>query len=238
MEDGRTSWSPDDDIDAAIAASPLGGLPAATLAGLMVGARPLRLPPGGFVRQEAQPGPHLELVVAGLVRGYLHASDGRNLTIRYARRGAILGVVSLFDPRYAMPGSTQALVPSSLIQLRPDVMLAAVDGDPRVARALLEDLSIRVQEYIAQIHQRAFASVRQRVARHLLDLASEHQRGPDLVAAITQQDLADAVGSVREVVVRALRDLRSEGTVATQRRGILILAPGRLLEEMDASPPT
>jgi CRP/FNR family transcriptional regulator len=186
------------------------------------------------VRREAQPGSHLELVITGLVRGFLQGADGRTLTIRYARPGALLGTVSLFDVRYAMPGSTQALVPSSLVQLRPDVVLAAVDRDPRLARALLEDLSARVQEYIAQIHQRAFASVRQRVARHLLDLASERQVGPDLVAPITQQDLADAVGSVREVVVRALGDLRGEGTVETRRRGIVILAPDRLLEAMDA----
>ena len=193
----------------ALAASPVGSLPEATLSGLLRGSLPLQVPAAGFVRRESQPGPHLELVVTGLVRGFLHGADGRTLTIRYARPGALLGTVSLFDARYAMPGSTQALVPSSLIRLRPDVVLDAVDRDPRLARALLVDLSIRVQEYIAQIHQRAFASVRQRVARHLLDLASERQRGPDLVAPITQQDLADAVGSVREVVVRALGDLRA-----------------------------
>ena len=62
----------------------------------------------------------------------------------------------------------------------------------------------------------AFGSVRQRVAAHLLDLASDRQRpGGRLVAHVSQQELADAAGSVREVVARALRDLRVAGIVAT-----------------------
>lgn len=233
MEDAGAAVASDASVRAALGASPLSGLPTTTLTGLFEGARRLRLPAAGFVRQEAQPGAHMELVVTGLVRGFLRGADGRTLTIRYARPGAVLGTVSLFDARYAMPGSTQALVSSSLVRFRPEVVLEALDRDPRLARALLEDLSARVQDYIAQIHQRAFASVRQRVARHLLDLASDRQRGPDLIAPVTQQDLADAVGSVREVIVRVLGDLRGEGTVATQRRGIVILAPERLLEAMD-----
>ena len=43
--------------------------------------------------------------------------------------------------------------------------------------------------------------------------------------AVTQQSLADATGSVREVVARALRELRQEGAVATADDGITVLDP-------------
>jgi CRP/FNR family transcriptional regulator, cyclic AMP receptor protein len=82
--------------------------------------------------------------------------------------------------------------------------------------------------FVAELSGQAFSSVSQRIARHLLDLASD-QRGPHLlVAAISQQDLADAVGTAREVVVRILRDLRAQGVVETRREGILIRDPERL----------
>jgi len=42
-------------------------------------------------------------------------------------------------------------------------------------------------------------------------MAIESQTGSKLVAAIGQQDLAGAVGTVREVVVRALQELRQKG---------------------------
>ena len=78
----------------------------------------------------------------------------------------------------------------------------------------------------------AFGSVRQRVAAHLLDLASDRQRpGGRLVARVSQQKLADAAGSVREVVARALRDLRAAGIVATAADSIVILDPARLYAE-------
>jgi CRP/FNR family cyclic AMP-dependent transcriptional regulator len=71
----------------------------------------------------------------------------------------------------------------------------------------------------------------QRVARHLLDLAAEG--GPELVAPVSQQQLADAVGTVREVVVRVLRDLRRAGVIRTGRDRIVIVDPARLSAEQD-----
>jgi Crp-like helix-turn-helix domain len=63
-----------------------------------------------------------------------------------------------------------------------------------------------------------------------LDLASD-RAGAVLVARITQQELADAVGTVREVVVRTLRDMRRDGLVETGRTGIALSAPEGLLAE-------
>ena len=98
----------------------------------------------------------------------------------------------------------------------------------RVAQALLSETSERVLSFVAEISGNAFATVRQRLARHLLDLASERRRGPELVARLTQQELADAVGTAREVVVRVLRELRAEGVVETGRHGITIRDPEAL----------
>jgi Crp-like helix-turn-helix protein len=75
-------------------------------------------------------------------------------------------------------------------------------------------------------------SVRQRVAAHLLDLASAQQRPRgQLVARVSQQELADAVGSVREVVARVLRDFRVDRLVATSPESIQVLDPGGLHDQ-------
>ena len=52
-----------------------------------------------------------------------------------------------------------------------------------------------------------------------------------LVARVSQQDLADAVGSVREVVARVLRDFRVAGIVATAADTVVILDAARLHAE-------
>jgi len=50
---------------------------------------------------------------------------------------------------------------------------------------------------------------------------------PVFIWPLPSKSLADATGSVREVVARALRELRREGAVATADDGITVLDPGR-----------
>lgn len=227
----------DADIEAAVTASHLRDVPRHLLNELAADASRLRVPAGALIHRQGEVEPHLSLVVRGFIRGFVTAYDGRTLTVRYCRPGALIGVVSLYAPGYTMGGSFQALVESDVLALRPAVVRQLAAREPQVARALLVELSDRVQSFIAEIPGNAFATVRQRLARHLLDLASEAQRGPDLVAQISQQELADAVGSVREVVVRVLRDLRQEGLVETHRDRIRIIAPDRLLAEVIPAAP-
>src|SRR5262245_16990821 len=215
-------------VGAAVARSHLARIPDDLLGPLLADARRLRVPAGSLFRREGEPGAHAELVVTGLVRVFVSSPDGRTLTVRYCRPGALIGVVSLFRARYVMPGGIQALVDSDLLVLGAAGLRAASERDLAVAAALLGELSERVHWFVAEIPGASFATVRQRIARHLLDLAADHQRGTRLVAPISQQALADAVGTVREVVVRALAELRRDGLVATGDGGIRILDPDRL----------
>jgi len=169
--------------------------------------------------------------VEGFLRVFVTAPDGRSLTVRYLRRGELSGGVSLFSPDYALAASVQAIVDSEILRLRADVVIAMAERDVTVARAIIDELSERIVNFVSEIPGSAFSTVRQRVARHLLDLASEQQQGDRLIAAVSQQALADAVGSVREVVVRVLRDLRDEGIIRTSRAGIEVVVPEQLIVE-------
>jgi CRP/FNR family transcriptional regulator len=122
--------------------------------------------------------------------------------------------------------------PSSVFRISARALTEAARRDPQVSWAIAEELSRRLFEVLEQTAVNAFGSVRQRVAAHLLDLASDRQRPRGrLVAHVSQQELADAAGSVREVVARALRDLRVAGIVATTADSVVILDPARLYAE-------
>jgi CRP/FNR family cyclic AMP-dependent transcriptional regulator len=140
-------------------------------------------------------------------------------------------VMSLFIPKFALPAAVQALVDAELLALSPGVARRAAARDIRVTQALLREQSERAISFLYEVPGSAFATVRQRVARHLLDLASEG--GPELVVPISQQQLAEAVGTVREVIVRVLRELRASGVVHTERNRIIIVDPTRLIAEQD-----
>jgi CRP/FNR family cyclic AMP-dependent transcriptional regulator len=235
MISGGTAIATDARLADAIAMSRLGGLSPELLDRLLVGSRIRQDAAGSLVRRIGEGGSHVELVLSGLIRAEVSSPDGRNLAIRYAHPGELLGAASLFGRPYTMPGSLHALVHSEMLELRPDVVRHLGRTDIAVANALLEELSERVVSFVAEIPGSAFTTVRQRVARHLLHLASDQPGGQALVARITQQ-LADAVGTVREVVVRELRSLREERVVETGSRSITILDAGRLVADVSDVP--
>jgi CRP/FNR family transcriptional regulator, cyclic AMP receptor protein len=186
--------------------------------------------PAGTTVYRAGSDPRAALVVRGLLRVFLTSAEGRQVTVRYARPGDVLGIAVLVGG----PASTsvQAVEASSVFRISARTLIAAARRDPRVSWAIAEELNRRLYEVLEQTAVNAFGSVRQRVAAHLLDLASaqQHPRGR-LAARVSQQELADAAGSVREVVARVLRDLRVAGIVATTTDSVVILDPARLYAE-------
>jgi CRP/FNR family transcriptional regulator, cyclic AMP receptor protein len=221
----------DDHVRSALASSHLRELPPSATTTLLDRGRRRLVPAGGTLHRAGDGERHVELVVRGLVRVNAMAPDGRTLTVRYCRAGALMGVMSLYVDPFVMPATTEALVETDLLTFDPDVLRRLADRDALVARALLLELSERAATFASEIGGSAFSTVRQRVARHLLDLATPHDPGPQLVAVITQDGLAGAVGTAREVVVRTLRELRRDRLVETRRGGITVLEPERLLVE-------
>lgn len=225
----------DSELQRAIASSHLGGVPGEVLTDLLGGAQQVVVPAGSVVHREGDPTTHLELVVSGALRILVRAPDGRTMTVRYCRQGALLGAVSLFRPTFAMPATAEALVETRVLRTDPQTVRRHVE-DRHVARALSAELSERAVGFLHEIPGGVFGSVRQRVARHLLDLATVPGNGSAasegrLVVVASQQDLAEAAGTVREVVVRILRELRDDGLVRTGRGRIELLDVARLVDE-------
>jgi CRP/FNR family transcriptional regulator len=102
-----------------------------------------------------------------------------------------------------------------------DTLRALLTTDPGVARACAEELTHQLHRLLEDISEQAFLSVRQRLARQLLLLATAGPGG-DLHVHAGQQELADAIGSVREVVTRNLHQLQEEGLIEVSRDDVAI----------------
>jgi CRP/FNR family cyclic AMP-dependent transcriptional regulator len=219
----------DQDVANALGRSFLGKLPRDLLAELMAGGQRTDYPAGSTIYREGA-APRAELVVRGLIRVFMTSPEGRQVTVRYARETDVLGIAVIVGGPVNV--AVQTLADSSLFSIDARRLTAAARSDARVAWALAEELNRRLYDSLQQTAINTFGSVKQRVAGHLLVLASAQQRPKDrLVAQVSQQELADAVGSVREVVARALREFRLAGLVATGPDSVLIVDPTRLHEE-------
>src|SRR3954469_18162914 len=216
----------DRDVDDALSQSFLADLPPELVGRLRTDGERADYPAGTTVYR-AGDDPRAALVVQGLIRVFLSSPEGRQVTVRYARPGDVLGIAVLVGG--PADTSVQTVEPSSVFRISARTLTAAARHDPRVSWAIAEELNRRLYDALAQTAVNAFGSVRQRIAAHLLDLASDGQRPHGrLEAHVSQQELADAAGSVREVVARALRDLRTAGVVATTAESVVILDPARL----------
>lgn len=122
----------------------------------------MRISAGSVTHWEGEPDPHVDLVVSGVVRVFVTAPDGRTMTVRSCRPGALIGVLSLFATGFAMPATTQALVDAEVLGISATVARAMGAGDLRVARAFLAELSERALSFVYEIPGSAFATVRQR----------------------------------------------------------------------------
>jgi CRP/FNR family transcriptional regulator len=214
-----------DRIEAAFASGRLGGLAPSVRDELVRGAVLASIPARSALPYDPE-SQVLALVVDGLLRTYALGVDGRQITLRYSRPGALVGAASLWA-HIEVFVQMQAIIDTSVLLVRPDRALSLARTDASVADVLLHELAERTSAYMALIAATGLSSLRQRVVRHLFDLAAEGEGGA-LVARLTQQELADHVGSVREVVARILRDLRTDGLIETSRDRIVVVDPSGL----------
>lgn len=198
----------------------------AVAAELVAGAPTVYYPTGSVVFSPHN-GSTAALVVSGLLRYYIAGSEGRELTIRYVEPGDLVG--TLISERSEVNTRAQAMQPSVLIHLDVERVQALSQRRPELSQALIDELVNRLRFAFRALAASAFMPVRVRVARDLLErakMAGPLEAGVHL--SVTQQALADATGSVREVVARALRELRREGAIGTVDDGITLLDPDAL----------
>jgi CRP-like cAMP-binding protein len=92
------------------------------------------------------------------------------------------------------------------------------ERDAAVAWALAAEVTQRLLDTCAEVEFRLESSVRQRVARWLLELAPPMPDGGGIL--ISQEALAQSVGTAREVVSKVLLELQRDGIISL-RRGLI-----------------
>ena len=203
-------------------------LPGAAVETLLTEAIRMDVPAGSLIYR-GEESPRVFVVLDGLVRVFLSSPEGRQVTVRYARQGDVAGLALVLGG--PAPESIQAMTNASVVAFRVQTLRSLIASDPGVASACAEELTRQLYRALGDLSEQAFWSVRQRLVRQLLDLASM-RAGSKLVVAASQQELADGVASVREVVTRNLHQLQDEGLIAISRDEIVVLDPGRLAEEV------
>jgi CRP-like cAMP-binding protein len=187
------------------------------------------LAPGATLFEEGTPCAGLFIVATGLVEVRQVSLQGREQVFHTEGPGATLGEAPLFD-RGAYIASAVALETTRVLFLPRGDLLELCRRHPDVALAILEALARRVRRFAEIIGDLAFRPVRARLAHYLHDAATAR---PDTAVLavdleLTHAQLAARLGTVRELVARALAQLERAGAIRRAGKRIVIPDPARL----------
>lgn len=181
--------------------------------------------PDEMLHRQGDPASHVFIVVRGWCRVSATNLAGQVSLLALRGPGDVLGDLAAINgwPRTASVATIDLV---EVMQLTGPAFVDAVLSDPDISLGLLRNLSVRLQAAHAARIELASLDVSRRLARHLLRLAAEHgattPTGLVIEIPLTQQDLADRLGSSRRAVSRALGVLRDRGAVVTLPRKIVL----------------
>ena len=183
-------------------------------------------PKNSVILFEDDPGDALYIVSTGQVKVVLIGEDGREVILSVLGDGDFFGEMSLIDdePRSA---HVIAMKDSQLLVLRRDDFQHQLQQHPSVALKLLRVLVQRLRRADEKIGSLVLLDVNGRVAQLLMDL-QEESGGPRITRKLTHHTIAQMIGSSRETVSRAMRELVERGTIDVSRREITIKHPEAL----------
>ncbi len=183
---------------------------------------------GTTVFEEGQPCRGLLIVADGLVEIRQISVRGREQVFHTEGPGATLGEGPLFDGGGYI-ASAVAVEPTRLLFLPRAEVLRLCRRRPQVAVAMLRTMARRVRHFAGIVSDLAFRPVTERLARYLDAAAGAPVKpGAAVDLTLTQAQLAARLGTVRELVARALSQLEASQIIARKRSRIIVRDPTRL----------
>ncbi len=169
---------------------------------------------------EGEPCRGLYIIERGWLKAVKIGVDGREQALQTLGPGETFNAISVFTgaPNQA---TVIALEESVVWIVRPDAISRLLDEEPRLAKLVIEDLAGRVQHLIRLVEDLSLRSVEARLARFLLEQAEGNAVQRRRWA--TQSEIATQLGTVPDVLNRALRKLSELGMIRVTRHQIQIL---------------
>ena len=183
------------------------------------------------------PPDRIHIVKAGRMRLYRLSPDGRQLTLDIVEPGTILGDMAMLGQERVPEAYAEAIEDGVICTLTPDELRRLIERYPLIGVNVIGYLSRRLAAAEAEVESMAYRRVDERLARRLLDLARRFGvrsgSGTRIDARLTQQELAELVGTTRETLAHTLSDFRRRGLLDTERHMVVIRDAERLAQIAD-----
>ncbi len=185
--------------------------------------------PGETIFHKDDAGTTMYIINEGTVKISVPSEVGTEMILSILTNGEFFGELALFDgkPRSATvisAGLTEVFV------LHRDDFIDFVSKHPHVSLGIISALSNRIRRTDNLVEDVVFLDIPARLAKKLLELSRTHgKKQPDgsvqIELRLTQQDIANMLGTTRESVNRQLVAYQERGFISIDRQRITILKP-------------
>ena len=182
-----------------------------------------RFPKHAIVVEEGLTGDYMYVIQRGRVEVTKASDDGREKIIDFMEAGAFFGEMALLDeaPRSA---SVRTLEPATFLALSRRDFRKLLAQSPDLALSLIQELTRRLRETDDHTMSVSFKRVEDRVRGLFERVARSNPEFADgrVTPRLTHQQVADMIGTSRETVTRAVKELKAIGWLQQQGKRYLI----------------
>jgi CRP/FNR family transcriptional regulator len=182
--------------------------------------------PGQMIVLEGEPCQAVYFVAQGVVRTGRLSPEGREQVLAYLGPGEPFNLVPSLDGGPIL-ASVDAVTDTTLYTISCERLREIMRDHHGVALAVMERLGAEVRRLSDMVEDLALHTVRTRLARFLLAHASaelgEVAEGTQPSERWTQEELAAQIGTVRDVVGRALRTFADDGLIRRERGRLVVV---------------
>ena len=181
---------------------------------------------------EGDPCAGMYIIESGWLKAVKIGSDGREQVLQTLSASDAFNAISVFT---GVPNqATVSVLEDAVVWLIPRaVLLRLLDEHPPLARKVTIDLAEQIMRLVQMVEDLSLRPVESRLARLLLEQAQDGSVQRRRWA--TQAELASRLGTVPDVVNRALRKLSEEGLIQVDRHQIRLLDLEGLQAKTDKS---
>ena len=186
---------------------------------------------GTILFVEGDPVVGFYLIESGAVKISRVSQDGREYILLLLGEGDSFNEVAALDGD-PNPATATAHSDATVYCILRHELRRIVYDNPDLAWAMIESISRRARHLVGMVQDLSMRSVKGRLANLLLDQAQANDADA-VPRMLTQEEMASRLGTVREMVGRALRSLATDGIIEFDRHRIVVLDVERLRKEAE-----
>lgn len=192
-------------------------------------------PRGNVIHYRGDVDDAVHMVVRGTVKIVITSEDGRGVAIDVLRPGDLLGLVAAVSGG-AHPAHAITATEARLVKFRGAAFMAWAASHGVLQTLVSRQLSERVRQAYGRIAEHALMGVKERLLYTLLEIAEREgepaDEGDEVVfTRPTHRELAQRIGSSREVVTRVLKELLDSDLLEAEGRVIRVPLSALVLRE-------